>query len=252
MGKIIIANWKVNPMKLKEAEKMAADIREKAASFSEKEVIICPPFVYLNRLQEILANSGIKLGAQNIFSEMQGAYTGEVSVGMLKDFDCNYAIIGHSERRKYFRETNEEVNRKIKLAMKNKVAPILCVGEDQIEKENEQTMQVIEEQLMNALLDVTEKMIVNCGLVVAYEPVWAIGTGHNADPEEVLSANIFIKKLLIKLYGRNILKRVNIVYGGSATSKTALMYMEESGMNGLLVGSASLKSSEFIKIIESV
>lgn len=252
MGKIIIANWKENPIKLKEAEKLATDIKQKSADFSEKEVIICPPFVYLSSLKEILADSGIKLGAQNIFAEMQGAYTGEISVGMLQDFDCNYAIIGHSERRKYFRETNEEINQKVKLAMKEKVTPILCVGEDQIEKENDQTMQVLESQLTSALNEITEKMVINSGLIVAYEPVWAIGTGNNADPEVVLSVNIFIKKLLIKLYNRAVLKKVNIVYGGSVTSKTASVYMEESGVNGLLVGGVSLKSNEFIKIIESI
>ncbi len=252
MNKIIIANWKLNPIKLKEAENLAADVALKFADFSEKEVIICPPFVYLSKIQDVLANSGIKLGAQNIFSEIQGSYTGEVSVGMLKDVGCNYSIIGHSERRKYFHESNDEVNKKVKLAMKNKIAPILCIGEDQIEKENEQTMQIIEEQLAVALMDISEKMINNSGLIIAYEPVWAIGTGNNADPEAVLSANIFIKKLLIKFYGRSILKKINIVYGGSVTSKSASIYIEESGMSGLLVGGASLKSNEFIKIIESV
>lgn len=252
MEKIVIANWKVNPLKLKDAIKLAADIKQKSADFSEKEVVICSPFVYFSELKKVLDDSGIKLGAQNIFFELQGAYTGEISAAMLQDFDCLYSIIGHSERRKYFHESNDEINRKILLAIKNKIVPILCIGEDQIEKENEQTMQVLEEHLANALTGVSGKMISSSGIVIAYEPVWAIGTGNNADPEEVLSANIFIKKLLIKIYGRSILKSVKIVYGGSVTSKTAKMYMEESGMSGLLIGGASLKSKEFIKIIESI
>jgi len=191
--------------------------------------------------------SSIRFGAQDCFWEQQGAYTGEISPLMLKDLGCQYIIIGHSERRQYFQETDEMINQKIKAALKARLKPILCLGE---EIKNSTDYLVIEQQLKKALTRVSAGRIRD--IVIAYEPVWAIGTGQPCLPDEAMKTALFIRKILTKLYSRKIAEQVRVLYGGSVTAENAADYVRGARMDGLLVGGASLNATEFIKIVEAV
>jgi len=191
--------------------------------------------------------SSIRFGAQDCFWEQQGAYTGEISPLMLKDLGCQYIIIGHSERRQYFQETDEMINQKIKAALKARLKPILCLGE---EIKNSTDYLVIEQQLKKALTRVSAGRIRD--IVIAYEPVWAIGTGQPCLPDEAMKTALFIRKILTKLYSRKIAEQVRVLYGGRVTAENAADYVRGARMDGLLVGGASLNATEFIKIVEAV
>ncbi len=224
---LIIANWKMNPQTLAEANRIFSSIEKGLRKIKNKkaEVVICPPFQYLSVINNQL--SIIKLGGQNCFWEEKGAFTGEVSPGMLKDLGCKYVIVGHSERRKYFQETDELVNKKIKAALENNLNVILCVDKvSQIKKD---------------IKGLSKKQFKN--LVLAYEPVFAIGTGRPCSIEKARKMSALIRKTLKT--------NIPILYGGSVNSKNARGYLKEAGMNGLLVGGASLDPQEFIKIIKA-
>lgn len=253
---LIVANWKMNPVTLDEAKRLFEVVKKGVAGFSlprrklkfaipEVEVVTCPPFVYLSNFQ--LSASSLQLGAQNCFYEEKGAFTGEISPLMLKNLGCRYVIIGHSERRQYFGETNEMINKKIKAALKTRLKPILCLGEK--EEEREQIKEILENQLIQDLKEVSPGQITN--IVIAYEPVWAIGTGNYCSVDDALSAYLMIKKFLTNYYSRNLANRVKILYGGSIDNQNAASYIKEARMDGLLVGGASLNASEFIKIVKS-
>ncbi len=235
--KIIIANWKMNPENLKKAQKLFKSIKVK----SEAEVVVCPPFIYLSSLKGS--------GAQNCFFEEKGPYTGEVSVSMLKDLGCKYVIIGHSERRKHFQETDELINKKLKAVLNKGLSPIFCIGETGEEREEEKTEQVLLKELEQGLKDIPLSKIAN--LNIAYEPIWAIGTGNACDVEEAQKMGLLIRKIISKLYNPYISKKIRILYGGSVNSKNASGYIKEAGFQGLLVGGASLDAKEFIKIIKA-
>lgn len=213
------------------------------------EIVICPPFTLLNKINEAIKNTKIKLGAQNMHFEEQGAYTGEVSALMLKDISCEYVILGHSERRQYFNETDKFINKKIKSALKNKLKIILCIGETLKQRNNNQTMKIIKNQLLNCLKSINEKEIKN--ITIAYEPIWAIGTGKNATPLQAEEVHKFIRELLTNIYNKNISKNIRIIYGGSVNPNNIKELMAMKNINGALVGGASLDAKSFGRICSS-
>lgn len=243
MKNLIAANWKMNPASQKEAKTIFEGIKKGAKSSlagqAGAEVVVCPPFIYLAQLK------GLTLGAQNCFYEEKGAFTGEISAAMLKDLGLEYVIIGHSERRKYFGETDELVNKKIKKALEFGLKVIFCIGETAQERDAGKKNEVLERQIKQGLTGVENLENVN----IAYEPIWAIGTGNNCSVEETSSSIKFIRKelALSGVEGQN----VRILYGGSVKSENSGAYIKEAGANGLLVGGASLNPEEFVKIIKS-
>jgi len=250
MKPLIVANWKCNPMTLKEAKALFNSVRKGVKNIKNVDVVICPPFVYLSSLKSQMSN--VEIGAQNCFWEERGAFTGEISVRMLKDIGVKYVILGHSERRTYFGETDKMINKKIKLALKEKLNPILCVGETAQERDQGRVQEVLKNQLASGLSGISKSMIQNSKFSVAYEPIWAIGTGKACKFNEAQTMNLFIKKILAQIYGSFISKNIQILYGGSTNSKNALSYIEQSRVQGLLVGGASLGSQEFIKLVKNV
>lgn len=231
MDKIIIANWKMNPETAEEAIELFELVKRGVAEVNGIDVVICPPFVYLPILK------GLKLGAQNVFYKEEGAFTGEVSPLMLKDLGVEYVIVGHSESRKYLNETDEIVNNKVIEALKVGLKPILCVGE----KDGEDREEGLRGQLSKGLKDISEEEIKN--VIIAYEPVWAIGTGNNCSPKDAEKVAGFIKKM--------ISESVKVIYGGSVNSDNSNSYLSESNIEGLLVGGDALNAEDFIKIVKS-
>ncbi|OIP75690.1 triose-phosphate isomerase [bacterium (Candidatus Gribaldobacteria) CG_4_9_14_3_um_filter_36_15] len=248
MKPLIVANWKCNPTTLKEAEKLFNSLKKGLKNVKKIEVVICPPFVYLPSFK--FQASGFKLGAQDCFWEDKGPYTGEVSPQMLKSLGGSYVIVGHSERRQIFKETDEIVNEKIKEILKAKLRPIFCIGESEEEKRAGKTFQVLEREIEKGLDKVPKKEIER--VIIAYEPIWAIGTEKACEENEVMTIALFIKKLISHLYNKKIARTIKILYGGSVDSKNASDYLGESKMQGLLIGGASLNSKEFIKIIRTL
>lgn len=246
MNPLIVGNWKCNPVTLKEAQNIVSAIEEGIKVVDNPGVVICPPSVFLPSL---IKEGNISFGAQNCFSEDKGAFTGEISVRMLEDLKVGYVIIGHSERRIIFKETNEEINKKVIKVLDSNITPILCIGENKEQKDNKKTFEVLEEQLSKCLDNVYEDDVKN--LILAYEPVWAIGTGNFAKVEDIIEVRDFLKDLVSKLYNRGISDNLKILYGGSVDSKNASSYLKDAKMDGLLVGGASLKPEEFIRIIKN-
>ena len=245
MKTLIVANWKMNPQTAKEAKKLF-DAVKKGAKNKNTDIVICPPFVYLPLLK------GLPLGAQNIFWEEKGAFTGEICAAQLKDLKIKYVIIGHSERRKYFGETNEQINKKIKKALDRDINPIFCIGETLEENRAEKKSEVLERQITEGLHGVSKFEIQNSKLVIAYEPVWAIGTGQNCSVDETLKSMLLIRKIISNRYNRELADDMKMLYGGSVNSKNSAEYIKGGGVSGLLVGGASLDAQEFISIIKSI
>ncbi|MCK4860268.1 MAG: triose-phosphate isomerase [Candidatus Omnitrophica bacterium] len=253
MKTFIIANWKCNPVFSAEAERLFNTVEKgmKRMSASRRnenvEVVICSPFVYLWKLSSSKFESlalKLRLGAQDCHWEQEGAFTGEVSPIMLKNLGCDYVIVGHSERRKHFSEINEMVNKKLLAAFKVRLKPILCIGE----KDGEEMSLVVKNQLVESLKDITRTQMRN--LIIAYEPIWAIGSGNPCKPDDAMKAALFIRKTLSELYNRKLAEEIPILYGGSVNSKIAVDYIKGAGMNGLLIGGASLDGTEFVKIVK--
>ncbi len=247
---LIVANWKMNPMKLDQAKSLLSDviIGLKSGKIGDKEIIFCPPFLWLAVLADEYKNKkGLVFGAQNCHWEQSGAYTGEISAPMLASAGAKYVILGHSERRQYLGETDEIINLKIKAALKAGLKPILCVGE----KDGEEMNLVVEQQLVGGLAGLGMRQINEIAIV--YEPVWAISTqaGRSCLPDDALSAQLFIRRLLTKLYSRFVAEKIPVLYGGSVDGQNASNYIKIANMNGLLVGGASLEAQEFIKVINS-
>jgi len=240
MKPLIVANWKCNPTTLKGAKLLFGSVKRGVKGIKNVEVVICPPFLYISNIE--LRTSNIKLGTQDCFWERKGAFTGEISPPMLKDIGCEYVIVGHSERRE-LGETDEMINKKIKAALKSKLKPILCIGETEKERKSGRTFQILKVQLKDDLKNLTPKTYNLKPLIVAYEPVWAIGTGSSCQPAVAKKTLLFLRKFL---------KGNPILYGGSVNSKNAASYIKEANFNGLLVGSASLKAEEFVQIIKNV
>ena len=241
---IIAGNWKMFKTPV-EAVKLVQELKDLLKN-PQAEVVLCPPFVDLPAVIEALKDSGIKAGAQNMHWEAEGAYTGEISPRMLAALGCTYVIIGHSERRQYFRETDETVNKKVRAAFAHGLRPILCVGETLAEREAGITESLVEGQVRKGLEQVTREDAKN--LVIAYEPVWAIGTGKTAsaaDAEKVIS---HIRRVLNDLFGEETGAQIRIQYGGSVKPENIKELMEQPNIDGALVGGASLKADSFSKI----
>jgi len=213
------------------------------------EIILCPPFIHLEAFKE-WKNKRIKIGAQNMFSEIKGSYTGEISPLMLKNLGCEYVILGHSERRKYLGETSEEINLKVISALKNGLKPVVCVGETKIEKEANATLNVITEQVKEALADVSKGKIEQ--VVIAYEPIWAVGTDATPTSNEIMEAKVLIRKILVEMFGKKYAEMVKILYGGSVSAKTVKEVCVDSEVDGALIGRESLLPNEFLKIAEII
>lgn len=248
MKSLIVANWKCNPETLKEAEILIASVKRGIKGIKNTEVIVCPPFLYF--LSPGFQMPGFKLGAQNCFWEQKGPYTGEISPGQLKNLGCSYVIVGHSERRAYLGETDAKANKKLKAALEQKLNPILCVGETEKQRKLGTTENVLKRQVLSALKGISAAKAAL--ITVAYEPVWAIGTGNACGFEEAKEASRLIRKVIAGLYGKELADEIRIVYGGSVNGKNAAGYIKKSLVQGLLVGGASLDPKEFIKIVKSV
>jgi len=234
---LIVANWKMNPLTFKKAEELFKGINKE---FKKAEVVICPPFIYLSS-----SKTKFSLGAQNCSWEKEGAFSGEISPYQLKSIGCKYVILGHSERRKYFNETNEIIGRKIKKGLEAGLKPILCIGEAL--KEKNHIADVLKKQIKQSLKGVSQKDAEK--ISIAYEPVWAIGSGSSCPIEQAKSTALLIRKILSELYNA---RKIRILYGGSVNSKNASLYIEKAGMDGLLIGGASLNPKEFLKIIKNI
>lgn len=242
---LIVANWKMNKS-LKDAEQYGQELLPLLADHSGVEVVVCPPFTSLTVMSKIFAGSKIKLGAQNLFWEMKGAYTGEISPAMLIDAGCTYVILGHSERRQIMGENDAIINRKVRAALDAELIPILCVGETLQERENNRAREVVKEQLTRDLKNIT---FAPQGLVIAYEPVWAIGTGVNASSDDAQEMIGFIRSYLAKIYDRELANSVRILYGGSVNEVNIAEFMGEVDVDGALVGGASLQANSFAGIV---
>jgi triosephosphate isomerase len=212
------------------------------------DVVLCPPYTALTEVSEVIADSGIQLGAQDCHWQEEGAFTGEVSCKMLRDAGCKFVIIGHSERRQYFGETNETVNKKIKAALKTSLTPIICVGETLDEREKAKTFEVLDEHIKNGLENLSQEELLK--IVLAYEPVWAIGTGKTATPEQAGEAQKYIRDLLAKLYNKDIAENIRIQYGGSVKPENIAELMKQADVDGALVGGASLELATFSQIVK--
>ncbi len=247
--KVVAGNWKMNN-DLNGSINLISEIKN---GLSDKNLnvisILCPPFTSLETANALLKQSVIKLGAQNMYFEESGAFTGEISPSMLKSVGCEYVILGHSERRTIFGETNQTINQKIKTAVKHSIKPIFCIGETLAERESGVTFKVIETQVKEGLAGFSESELVN--LIVAYEPVWAIGTGRNATPEQAQEVHKFIRELIAKMYSAAFAEKLVIQYGGSVKPDNSKELMSQPDIDGALVGGACLKADSFIKIIES-
>ncbi|NLH38581.1 MAG: triose-phosphate isomerase [Elusimicrobia bacterium] len=243
---MIAGNWKMH-LTTFEAMELAAAIKNGISTDLNREVLIAPSFTNLQVVKKAISGSKILLSAQNMCWEEKGAFTGEVSPLQLKDIGCDYVIIGHSERRKIFYETDDMLNKKVKSALKNGLKIIFCIGETIEERENQQTYNVLKTQVNNGLKDITDFEMSN--LVIAYEPVWAIGTGRTATPEQAEDAHIFIRREIERIFNKHISESIRILYGGSVKAENIDDLMACKNIDGALVGGESLKAEKFLRVI---
>ena len=248
-NKVIAGNWKMNK-DVSETEDLINGLK-KALDFELKNVtvVVCPPFTSLETAMRLVKGTAIGLGAQNMYLEDEGAFTGEVSAKMLRAVGCRYVILGHSERRQFFRETDDFINKKVKKALASGLIPIVCVGETLDEREKNITHQVVTTQVKGVLKDVSASDVEK--LIIAYEPVWAIGTGRNATPQQAEEVHLLIRKLISELYGPATADRLVIQYGGSVKPDNAADLLAEPDIDGALVGGACLKVDSFAAIIKA-
>ncbi len=244
---ILAGNWKMHTS-LAEAKELALAIVDAAAGAKDREVMIAPPFTALMAVSEAVAGSNVQLGSQNICWEEKGAFTGEISPLMLKELDCTMAIIGHSERRHVFGESDGIINQRVAGALQFGLIPVFCIGETLEERESGNTMQVLEEQVRAGLKDIT--IDDPAKVVVAYEPVWAIGTGKTATEEQAQEVHFFLRNLLSDMYEKNIASQIRILYGGSVNPGNVDNLMAQEDVDGALVGGAALKAESFARIIQ--
>jgi len=231
-----------------EAKALAEDLKKRVQDVQNVEVVVCPPFISLTTVRDVVQGSNIGLGAQNLHWEKEGAFTGEIAAPMLTSAGCAYVIIGHSERRTYFGETDETVNKKVFAALQEGLKPIVCVGETLQERESNATFTVIKRQITGGLAKLSQAQMAS--VVLAYEPVWAIGTGKTATPAQAQEVHAFIRNLLVELFGELTAQATRIQYGGSVKPDNAAELMGQTDIDGALVGGASLKADTFEKIIK--
>ena len=244
---IIAGNWKMNKTST-EAHDLAAKLIPLVADVQDREIILAPPFTALRTVGGAIKGTNMALSAQNLFWEDKGAYTGEISAEMLLDLGCRYVIIGHSERRRYFGETDDTVNKKTHHALKKGLLPIVCVGESLSEREAGKANEVIERQLLGAFKGMTADAMLK--IIIAYEPVWAIGTGKTATPEQAEDVHEFIRRKIGTMYSSDIADPLRIQYGGSVTPQNVSSLMAMPDIDGALVGGASLNPESFAALVK--
>ena len=248
MRRVIIAgNWKMFKT-INESIELVTLLKRSVVDINDLEIVVCPPFTSLSDVRELIMDTNIKLGAQDCYWEKEGAFTGEVSASMLKSAGCEYVIVGHSERRQLFGDTNETVNKKAKAALREGLRPIVCVGERLSDRQAGKTFDVVKDHVTNSLSGLTGEDMLK--VVIAYEPVWAIGTGVNATKEQAEEVHKYIRELLKKMYGAEISGSVRIQYGGSVKPDNIRELISEEDVDGALVGGASLKADSFAQIIK--
>ncbi|MDP6924481.1 MAG: triose-phosphate isomerase [Candidatus Scalindua sp.] len=242
----IAGNWKMN-LTLEDAKGLARKLYDGLKGSDKVDVGVFPSFVFLKEVCDILSNSKVFIGAQNMSMEKSGAFTGEISGSMLRDVGCTHVLIGHSERRTIYQETNSIINSKLKAALLNDLSPILCVGEKQEERDAGKTREVVKNQLSEGLLNLTSEQVKR--LTIAYEPVWAIGTGKTATPEQANEVHAFIRDTMRDKYDDDTAQRIRIQYGGSVNAENAKQLLGQPEIDGALVGGASLDSNSFLDIV---
>lgn len=245
---IIAGNWKMNKT-VAEAADLAEGLKRELASVKEVDIVVCPPFTALSEVSGAILDSNIRLGAQNMSEHQSGAYTGEIAAGMLKEFSVRYVILGHSERRMYQKESDELISKKAAAAHAASLKPIVCVGESLEEREGGRTENVVGAQLQGSLAGLSKEQMVET--IVAYEPVWAIGTGRNASPQQAQEVHAFIRARIAALFDETVAKRVRIQYGGSVKPANARELMGQPDVDGALVGGASLEIRSFSDIVKN-
>lgn len=218
----------------------------KKSKFPNSKIVICPPFIHMEKFAGVFSGTEVAVGAQNLFTEERGSFTGEISPLMIRNFGGDYVLIGHSERRKFFGETNEKANEKIRLALKNGLRPVYCIGESEEERKKDLTLDVIVQQMGIGLSEVANTQADK--LVIAYEPIWAVGTDAIPDSNDLMEVKILIRKILAEMYSLELAEKIPILYGGSVKAKTAQQLCVDPGMDGVLVGRESLIPIEFLKI----
>lgn len=243
---IIAGNWKMHKT-VAEALELIQELGKLVAD-ARAEVVVCPPFTALYPSRSALGASGIRLGAQDVYWENQGAFTGEISPLMLKDAGCDFVIIGHSERRQYFNETDETVNKKLKAALAQGLTPILCVGESLAEREAGTTERLVGSQVKSDLAGLAPEQV--SAMIIAYEPIWAIGTGRTASADDANAVCAFVRRTVAELFGSAVAEKVRVQYGGSVKPDNIAELMAKSDIDGALVGGASLDAATFAKIVK--
>jgi triosephosphate isomerase len=246
LKKFIAGNWKMNTT-VTEAVELAKGVVESVGNQSDVDVAVCPPYISLSAVYDVIKNSKVKLGAQDVHWEAKGAYTGKVSCAMLKSVGVTYVIIGHSEQRQYFGETDETVNKKTKAVLAAGLLPIICVGETLDERKSGKMDAVIERQTKGAFAGLSVEDALKC--TIAYEPVWAIGTGETATPQQANEAHIFIRKVLTGIFNKLTAEEIRIQYGGSMKPDNAKSLLGQSDVDGGLIGGAALKTADFKGIV---
>ncbi|MBW8884484.1 MAG: triose-phosphate isomerase [Planctomycetia bacterium] len=246
--KFIAGNWKMNTTRA-EGAALAASIVAKVDASSAVELAVCPPSIYLEAIGQAMKGSAVGLGAQNCYHEAKGAFTGEISPQMLVDIGCKYVILGHSERRQIFKESNQDVHRKVMAALSVGLTPIVCVGETLEQRQGNQTATVVREQIEGSLAGLAPEQTLK--VVIAYEPVWAIGTGVVATPQQAEDVHADLRRLLEKRYNSQVASTVRIQYGGSVNAENAASLLSQPNIDGALVGGASLKADSFLAIVSA-
>lgn len=246
--KLIAGNWKMNKTSA-EATPLVQEIVAAVGKQTDVDVVVGPPYTALEAAGKALEGSVIKLGAQNMHPEKSGAYTGEISAEMLRNLYVTHVILGHSERRTYFAETDAFINRKVIAALKSELKPILCVGETLAEREGNQTLKVVQTQVEAGLEGVSKEQAL--AIVIAYEPVWAIGTGKVATTEQAQEVHAFIRSLLVKLFGDAVAQKIRILYGGSMKPSNAPELLAQKDIDGGLIGGASLEARSFVELVNA-
>lgn len=244
--RIIAGNWKMNKT-VSESKTLAEEIKRELAECSDVEVVLCPPFTSLQTVADSVGETAIKFGAQNMHWEISGAYTGEVSAMMLRSLYCHFVILGHSERRAYFGETDAVVNKKAKAALASSLTPIVCVGETIEERQAAKHMAVVRTQVLGSLVDIAPADLKK--VVVAYEPVWAIGTGLTASPEQAQEMHAFIRGVLTEMANEDVAQTIRIQYGGSMKPSNAAELLAKPDIDGGLIGGASLEAKSFVELV---
>ena len=246
--KIVAGNWKMNKTN-SEAVKTVTELKEIVKGLNGAEIVVATPFTAISDVAKAVAGTNIKVAAQNMHWEEKGAFTGEIAPCMLKELGVEYVILGHSERREYFGETNEIVNKKVKAALKNGITPILCVGEKLADREAGNTENVVKDHTVGGMKDLTKEEAAK--VVIAYEPVWAIGTGKTASPEQAEEVHLFIRNLLTEMYDAATAEKIVIQYGGSMNAANSKDLLAKPNIDGGLIGGASLVPADFSVIVKN-